>query len=107
MTGVAQAAYYGAEVIGVNSIELQRARASYMALVGSPARSGSSALGLLAEGDPTWRQGLGPILTWSSICWKAATHPAFKAFIDIPRLGALAGAVIKQPPTTWASVRGP
>jgi hypothetical protein len=104
---VAQAAYYRAEVIGVNSIELQRARAAYMALVGSPARSGSAALGLLAEGDPTWRQGLGPILTWSAICWKAATHPTFSAFIDIPRLGALAGAVVTQLPMTWSSVRGP
>ena len=58
-------------------------------------------------GDPLWRQGLGPILTWTSLCWKAANHGTFQKTIDIPRLGQLAGPIIEKLPLTWSGVRGP
>ncbi len=107
VTGLAQATYYGTEVLGMNAIELQKAQSSYLSLLGSPTRSGSRALGLLAENDPTWRQGLGPVLTWGTICWKAATQPSFQAFVTIPQLGDLAAGVLQCLPTTWSGVKGP
>ena len=88
VTGLQAYSFYGADVVGLDPAQLKRARASYLGLEGSPARSRSAAVALVAAGDPLWRQGLGPMLTWSSIIWKAATSRSFQAFADLPRLGA-------------------
>ena len=52
-------------------------------------------------------QGLGPVLTWASICWKTANSRLFQQSLGLPRLGQLAGPVIQHLPMTWAGVRGP
>ena len=96
VTGLQQFSTYGAEVVGFDHKQLQKARAAYLQLVGSPARSSSSALALAVLGDPLWRQALGPALTWATISWKAATSPAYQGYIDVPRLGQLAAPVISS-----------
>ena len=66
VTGLQQYSFYGAEVVGINHIELKKVRAQYLSLVGSPAKSSSTPLALPAAGDLLWRQAFGPILTCSS-----------------------------------------
>ena len=107
ITGLQQASLYGAEVTGLNPKELHSARASYLQLVGPAAPSTSSAITLAITGDPLWRQGLGPVITWSTIVWKSAVSQAFQALVDIPRLGQMAAPAIKRLPQTWGGVRGP
>ncbi len=106
-TGVQQYAYYGTEVVGMTPSELKQARSNYLALVGSPAKSSSTSLSLAVLGDPLWRQALGPLITYISVVWKATISSTFQKFVDLPRLGGLAGDVITQLPTTWGGVAGP
>ena len=107
MAGLQQNSNYGSEVLGLDPKELKQSRAQYLALAGSPERSSSTALSLAALGDPLWRQALGPVITYSSVVWKAATSSSFRLFIDLPRLGALAAPVITALPSTWGAVSGP
>ena len=106
-TGLQQYSYYGAEVLGLDPPELKVARSRYLSLAGSQSKSSSTALSLLILGDPFWRQALGPFITYSAVVWKAATNQAFQQFIDLPRLGALAGPVIRRLSQTWGGVSGP
>ncbi len=73
-TGLQAYAFYGAEVVGLDSHQLKSAQARFLSLVGSPARSRSASVALVLAGDPLWRQGLGPVLTWASTVWKATTN---------------------------------
>ena len=107
VTGLQAYAFYGAEVVGLDAKQLKSAQANYLNLVGSPARSRSSAMALAVAGDPLWRQALGPVLTWASIIWKATTSASFQAFVSLPQLGGLAGHVVQALPRTWGGVRGP
>ena len=107
VTGLQAYSQYGAEVLGLDTQQLRAAQATYLGLVGASARSASVSLSLLALGDPLWRQAVAPLLTWSSICWKAANDRAFQSTIDLPRLGGLAGPVIQHLPSSWGAVRGP
>ena len=107
VTGLQSASLYGAEVTGVDPAQLKEARTSYLNLVGSPATSSSTSLTLALAGDPLWRQGLGPALTWSSIVWKSATSSAFQQVMPLPQLGRLAGPAIQRLPRNWGAVRGP
>ncbi len=106
-TGLQAYAFYGSDVVGLDPSQLKTARADYLSLVGSPARSRSLALALTAARDPLWRQALGPVLTWASIIWKSAHFSEFQSFMDLPRLGQLAGPVVEALPSTWNHVRGP
>ncbi len=107
MTGLQQAALYGAEVTGLDEKELKSARADYVRLVGSHAKSASTAITMEVSGDPLWRQALGPALTWSAIVWKSATSRAFQTVVDVPRLGHLAAPAIQRLPKNWGGVKGP
>ena len=107
VTGLQAYAFYGAEVVGLDAQQLRSAQAKYLSLVGSPARSRSAAVALAVAGDPLWRQGLGPVLTWSSIVWKATTSANFQAFATLPQLGALAGPVVQALPRTWGGPKVP
>jgi hypothetical protein len=100
-TGLQSASLYGAEVTGVDAAQLKEARSSYLNLVGSPSTSSSTALTLALTGDPLWRQGLGPALTWSGIVWKSATSSAFQKFMPLPQLGRLAGPAVQRLPRNW------
>jgi hypothetical protein len=107
VTGLQAHAFYGAEVVGTDARQLKSAQAKYLSLVGSPARSRSASVALAVAGDPLWRRGLGPVLTWASIIWKATTSAHFQKFITLPQLGALAGQVVQSLPRTWGGSRGP
>ena len=107
VTGLQAYAYYGAEVVGMDALQLKSAQAEYLNLVGSPARSRSSAVALAVAGDPLWRQGIGPALTWASIIGKATTSASFQGFVTLPWPGALAGPVVQALPRSWGGVRGP
>ncbi len=101
VTGLQAYAFYGAEVAGLDARQLKSAQAKYLSLVGSPARSRSASVALPVADDPRWRQGLGPVLTWSSMIWKATTSASFQAFVNLPQLGALAGPIVQSLPRTW------
>ena len=107
VTGLQAYAFYGAEVVGLGAKQLKTAQANYLSLVGSPARSRSASVALAVAGDPLWRQGLGPVLTWASTIWKATTSASFQAFVSLPQLGALARPVVQALPRTWGGVRRP
>ena len=107
VTGMQACAFYGTEVVGLDTKQLKSAQANYLSLVGSPARSRSASVALAVAGDPLWRQGLGPVLTWASIIGKATTSTSFQAFANLPQLGALAGPIVQALPRTWGGVRGP
>ncbi len=107
VTGVQQFAYYGAEVVGMTQTELAQARSNYLSLIGSPAKSSSASLSCAVLGDPLWRQALGPFITYTSVIWKASTSSTFQQFVNLPKMGQLAGDVIQKLPTTWGGVAGP
>ena len=107
ITGLQSFSHYGSEVIGLDTRQLQRARARYMELVGTKAPSAKANLTLAVMGDPLWRQGLGPALTWATIVWKATTSTDYASVISVPELGRLAGPVMVKAPRTWGAVRGP
>ena len=54
-TGLQQFSHYGTEVVGLSPTQLKKARAQYLKLVGSAAKSASSAIALAALGEPLWR----------------------------------------------------
>ena len=106
IAGLQQFSSYGAEVTGMDPTQLKQAMAAYLPLVGSPARSSSSALSPALLGDPLWRQALGPAITWATISWKAPTSQEYQGYLDVPRLGQLAAPVTGRLPTTWGG-QGP
>ena len=105
--GLQQYSNFGGEVVGLDPQQLLAEQRQFVALAGSPASSASSTMTLAMEGSPLWRQALGPLLTWSTVCWKAAVDGGFQLFVDLPRLHQLAGRVLACLPTRWGDVRGP
>ncbi len=107
ITGLQSFSHYGSEVVGLDTRQLQRARARYMELVGTKVQSAKANLTLAVMGDPLWRQGLGPALTWSTIVWKATTNADYGRIISVPELGRLAGPVMVKAPRTWGRSGAP
>jgi hypothetical protein len=107
ITGLQSYAHYGADVVGLDAMQLKKARANYMGLVGATVRSSKTSLTLAAMGDPLWRQALGPALTWATLVWRATTSSDFQKVVTVPELGRLAGPILVKAPFTWGEVRGP
>jgi hypothetical protein len=75
-TGLQQALTHGTEVVGMDPQELQNPQTEYLKVAGPRCATRSRSLSLAVLGDPTWRAGLGPALTWSTMIWRAAMDKA-------------------------------
>ena len=106
-TGLQQAQFHGADVVGMDQRELTAAQTNMLSLVGVKCRSRSRTASLMLYRDPCYSLGLGPVLTWGGLVFKANTRRDFYQLPSLPKLQSLFSPVLANPPSNWSQVRGP
>ena len=88
-TGLQQAGYFGAEILGLTDQEFQEARSLFLSVAGPKCATRSRSLSLAILEDPTWRSAMGPCIYWSTIVFRASQDPR-KSEFTLPELRHLA-----------------
>ena len=107
--GLAPNHFYGADVMGIDNVELDQARRQWLATLPVGASGRSRTLALALYGDPTFMGATAPIRQYAKEVWRAAMGPAgsCRSPLSLPELAAAWREVWGAPPRSWAKVRGP
>ena len=106
-TGLQAAATFGAEVVGVNNMELKHLR-DIAAQAMQPATRGRCRAALFVmKGDPTWRPSIAPLIRWAQEVWWTSVPKSGIVPCLASTLFHRAWANLRRaPPKGWGQVRG-
>ncbi len=104
VTGLQQQGHFGQDVTGIDRAELWAQQSQFLRVVGSGGRTRSRSLSLVLHRDPSWAQGMGPVLVWAKLVCKSSSHCGS---YSLQLLRDVMQPLLSKPPKDWSQVRGP
>ena len=107
--GLAPSHFFGAEVMGIDNVELNSAQRQWLGALPVTASGRSRTLALALYGDPTFTGATAPIRHYAKEVWWAMLQGAGVRSngLNLPALAAAWRATCEAPPRSWAKARGP